>query len=72
MNDTIVMIQYIHSFLFCSPRTGNVSDIMKEHNGTVRVVKFNLTNSTSGIFVASAGAGDCKPRLWDAETGNLL
>jgi len=40
--------------------------------GTVRAVKFAPPlGGTAGLnLLASAGAGDCKPRLWDVHTGS--
>lgn len=58
-----------------SPNTGNVSGVLKEHNGTIRTVKFLASSTTAGepqsLLFASAGGGDCKTRLWDAQSGNL-
>jgi hypothetical protein len=59
-----------------SPVSGAISDPMKDHNGTIRVVKFcsGSHKSSSGVpsMLASAGAGDFKPRLWDISTGKIL
>lgn len=53
-----------------SPTTGQFGESMKEHTGTIRVVKFLSEGSgAAAALLASAGAGDCKPRLWDAQTG---
>lgn len=43
---------------------------MKGHNGTIRVVRFQPHEmiSTSALL-ASAGAGDCVPRIWDVNGG---
>lgn len=45
---------------------------MKEHTGTIRVVKFLSEGSGGAALLASAGAGDCKPRLWDAQAGEIF
>jgi hypothetical protein len=64
-----------------STMDGLMSGPFKGHNGTVRVVKFQPTAELSGatvaaaeeedapILFASAGAGDCRPRLFDVFTG---
>lgn len=57
---------------FCSPTTGQFGEVMKEHTGTIRVVKFLGEGSGAAALLASAGAGDCKPRLWDAQAGKGL
>jgi hypothetical protein len=53
--------------------TGSTEDIslssLKGHNGTVRVLKFRPSESTSNCILASAGAGDCRPIVWDANAG---
>lgn len=55
-----------------SPTTGQFGEAMKEHTGTIRVVKFLGEGSGAAALLASAGAGDCKPRLWDAQAGTRL
>ena len=51
-----------------------LSPPLKGHTGTVRVVSFSPTSRSGGgsslQLLASAGAGDCKPRLWDVNTGS--
>jgi len=58
---------------------GELSAAMKGHTGTVRVVKFappftGVAGGNSAApslhLLASAGAGDNKPRLWDVATGS--
>jgi hypothetical protein len=58
-----------------SPSNGQTSGVMKEHNGTIRTVKFcassGAPDTASSLLFASAGGGDFKTRLWDAQTGGL-
>lgn len=48
---------------------------MKEHNGTIRTVRFLASSGVPGtgnsLLFASAGGGDCKTRLWDAQAGTF-
>mmetsp|Transcript_24470 Transcript_24470/g.40781 ORF Transcript_24470/g.40781 Transcript_24470/m.40781 type:complete len:324 (+) Transcript_24470:739-1710(+) len=60
-----------------NPLTGDVSEPMKEHNGTIRVARFcssmpSSSSSSSQALLASAGAGDFIPRLWDAQTAKCI
>ena len=55
-------------FLGVSLRGGTVSNPLKGHNGTVRVVKC-CPFDESGAICASAGAGDFRTRIWDLQTG---
>jgi WD40 repeat protein len=63
---------YLSPFFPCflSVGTGTMSAPLKGHTGTIRSVafqeKFGRDNST---LLASAGAGDNRPRLWDVSTG---
>ena len=50
-------------------QSGLVSGNYKGHNGTIRVVKFNNWGGSGAAEIASAGAGDCKPRIWDINDG---
>jgi hypothetical protein len=56
-----------------SPNNGQMSNPMKEHNGTIRTVKFLASSGVAGavnsLLFASGGGGDCKTRLWDAQAG---
>ncbi|KAJ1430642.1 WD40-repeat-containing domain protein, partial [Ochromonadaceae sp. CCMP2298] len=54
------------------PRTGEVSDPLKEHNGTIRTVRFLPPTTGSVPLIASAGAGDFVTRVWDARAGACL
>jgi len=45
---------------------------MRGHTGTVRAVRFSPTGSGPSPFLASAGAGDFCPRVWDVGTGSCL
>ena len=47
---------------------------MRGHTGTVRTARFSppLSGSGPSPFVASAGAGDFCPRIWDVGTGSCL
>mmetsp|Transcript_5493 Transcript_5493/g.8369 ORF Transcript_5493/g.8369 Transcript_5493/m.8369 type:complete len:879 (-) Transcript_5493:165-2801(-) len=45
-----------------------VSGTFKDHNGTVRTVRFSPHDA--GTQLASGGAGDCRLRLWDVQTGS--
>jgi WD40 repeat protein len=53
-----------------------LSPPMKGHTGTVRVLSFGRATGGTGKgdtglhLVASGGAGDFKPRLWDVNTGS--
>ncbi len=56
-----------------------LSPPLKGHTGTVRVVSFSPSLAASSgrseggaslQLLASGGAGDCKPRLWDVNTGS--
>ncbi len=57
---------------------GELCAPMKGHTGTVRAIKFapplspaqGSNASTSLHLLASAGAGDSRPRLWDVSTGS--
>ena len=55
-----------------SPSTGVTSAPLKGHNGTIRVVRFNPASSIYTTAVASVGAGDCAPRIWDVSTGQCI
>jgi hypothetical protein len=70
--------------LDCSADSGVISNPLKGHNGTVRVVKFCPSSSYQGnlngtdtdtssepLLVASGGAGDFRPRVWDMNTGTV-
>ena len=51
-----------------APRRNHAGQPMVGHTGTVRAVKFAPTSGSSGMVLASAGAGDFRPRIWDAKT----
>jgi WD40 repeat protein len=44
---------------------------MRGHTGTVRVLKFR-NGDVGPVLAASAGGGDCQPRLWDVSTGTRV
>lgn len=46
---------------------------MKGHTGTIRTLSFQHQQYTASapILLASAGAGDNRPRLWDVATGTM-
>ena len=46
---------------------------MKGHTGTIRALSFQpqLYTATAPLLLASAGAGDNRPRLWDVTTGTM-
>jgi WD40 repeat protein len=44
---------------------------LRGHNGTIRIIKFKHENGSPGNVLASAGAGDFKPRLWDVDRGGF-
>jgi WD40 repeat protein len=52
------------SVKLCSMASGTVGPPLKGHNGTIRIVKFN-SDSSSIPLLASGGAGDNSPRIWD-------
>lgn len=75
---TYIFISYICNVLVSlsrSPSNGQVSGVLKEHNGTIRTVKFLGGGSGSehagSLLFASAGGGDCATRVWDAQSGKL-
>ena len=53
-------------------QSGLVSGNYKGHNGTIRVVKFNDWVGIGAAEIASAGAGDCKPRIWDINESRTI
>ena len=58
------------------PSSGEVSEALKGHTGTIRVARFLLADNAAGsdgetAYLASAGAGDCLTRLWDVRQGQL-
>jgi WD40 repeat protein len=54
---------------FNTDRDAMVGAALKGHSGTVRVLKFRPSGASSAApLLASAGAGDCRPRLWDVQT----
>lgn len=70
--DLVVLI--VSTTIDCSPYTGLMSPSLKGHNGTIRVVKFQQQSAhtikgDNNVLLASAGAGDCSPRVWDINTG---
>ena len=72
---TFLCLSFFRFLSLCSPTTGQCGEAMKEHTGTIRVVKFlseHSSGSAGSALLASAGAGDCKPRLWDAHAGTLF
>lgn len=57
----------------CSVDTGNVSGPFKGHTGTIRSVSFQSKSSAdSSTILASVGAGDNVPRIWDVHSGTTL
>ena len=57
----------------CSVGSGMVGPSLKGHTGTIRSVAFQDKNGRDNAAVlASAGAGDNRPRLWDVTTGDIL
>jgi WD40 repeat protein len=46
-----------------------VSSTLKGHSGTIRAVKFNNCEGGDACSLASGGAGDCRLRLWDVQSG---
>eukprot|EP00605_Chrysophyceae_sp_TOSAG23-4_P001339 GSChrysophyteH1.ASY1.ANO1.1456.1 assembled CDS len=78
-NDKSVRIGklYPSSGMIGSTAVGELCAPMKGHTGTIRVVKFapplhglqGGTTTPSTHLLASAGAGDNRPRLWDVSTG---
>lgn len=52
--------------LLYRPLEGGVVGSLKGHTGTIRTLQFNNT------YLASAGAGDFSPRLWDAQSSSLI
>lgn len=55
-----------------APQRNHVGKPMRGHTGTVRAVKFAPSTGTHGLLLASAGAGDCRPRVWDVKTEACL
>ena len=54
----------------CSVDTGGVSGPFKGHTGTIRSVSFQSKGSSdSSTILASVGAGDNVPRIWDVHSG---
>lgn len=61
----------------CNVHRNSWSFPLKSHNGTIRTLKFGFSDSNPigsiGMMsippLASAGAGDCRPRIWDINTG---
>jgi WD40 repeat protein len=49
---------------------GSAGSSLKGHNGTVRALRFRNPSQPSGeVLLASCGAGDFRPRIWDAAAG---
>lgn len=57
-----------------SSQRGSWSSPLKDHNGTIRAVKFGpddlSSDGSTPPVLASTGAGDFRPRLWDITTGS--
>lgn len=65
-NDKLVKLWRLES---TSATSSPAAAVLKGHTGTVRAVKFSPFPS-SGDVLASCGAGDFRPRLWDVESGS--
>lgn len=63
--------------MYNSIATGKQLSLLKGHNGTVREVAFNTSQTLhrntndNNILLASAGAGDFRTRIWDINTGTI-
>ena len=58
--------------LYAPRRANYMSAPLRGHTGTVRAVKFAPTEGAHGMLLASVGAGDCRPRIWDVKTETCL
>lgn len=63
----------LNLFIFSyRPFLGEVGASLKGHNGTIRIVKYRPSDLSTEIYLASAGAGDFKPRIWDIRAGSCI
>jgi WD40 repeat protein len=71
--DETLKVLYLFSYLNNSVDKDIFSSPLKGHTGTIRVVKFQPVSLVpSSFLLASAGAGDFRPRIWDVQTGSLV
>ena len=68
---SILFIVSITCCVCCSVEDRRVFASLKGHNGTIRSVSFNQAAHAPNLL-ASGGAGDCRPRVWDISTGQCV